>query len=286
MHKIIAAAIPFALFVVTSQRGAAAAEKSQYWLFNPTPARLMREMTTDRPDITEVPFTVDAGHFQTESTLFGYARSRPDLDGAESDVYDFMYTNLRIGLTNDVELSLVWEPFGLIKAHGEVSPTQSGVGSLDVRLKANLWGNDNFDKLGSAFALLPFIVVPTDADNGISVERPEGGLAAFAQLKLPGKFELGINVAAEAVANEEQRGHHTEYPMSASLSYEWTEKFGTYAEFATVLGFDDPRGDIFIIGAGWTYSLTENLQLDGGMNFGLQAPADRYNPFLGLSMRF
>ncbi len=57
--------------------GALADDKSGYTLLNPTPRNLMREMTTDRPDITEVPFTVDAGHFQTESTLFGYIRSRP-----------------------------------------------------------------------------------------------------------------------------------------------------------------------------------------------------------------
>ena len=77
-------------------------DKSQYNLFNPTPRSQMREMTTDRPDITEVPFTVDAGHVQIESTLFGYARTRPDVDGAESDVYEFAYTNVRIGLTNNV----------------------------------------------------------------------------------------------------------------------------------------------------------------------------------------
>src|SRR3990170_415907 len=85
-----------AAMVGLSERGAGA-DKSQYSLFNPTPRALMREMTTDRPDTTEVPFTVDAGHVQTESTLFGYTRSRPDSDGAVSDAYDFAYTNVRIG---------------------------------------------------------------------------------------------------------------------------------------------------------------------------------------------
>jgi hypothetical protein len=48
----------------------------------------------------------------------------------------------------------------------------------------------------------------------------------------------------------------------------------------------DPRGDILQLGAGWTYGLTDDVQLDGGINFGLTDAADRYNPFLGLSMRF
>ncbi len=57
------------------------ADKSGYSLFDPTPDRLLRDMTTDRPDTTESPFTVDAGHIQIETNLFGYARSRPDEDG-------------------------------------------------------------------------------------------------------------------------------------------------------------------------------------------------------------
>ena len=44
----------------------APADKSVYHLFHPTPFALMRELNTDRPDKTESPFTVDAGHYQIE----------------------------------------------------------------------------------------------------------------------------------------------------------------------------------------------------------------------------
>src|SRR5690606_6853586 len=47
-------------------------DKSFYTLANPTPDRLLRDLTTDRPDMTESPFTVDAGRVQTETNLFGY----------------------------------------------------------------------------------------------------------------------------------------------------------------------------------------------------------------------
>ena len=76
--------------------------KSQYTLFNPTPDRLLRDLTTDRPDITESPFTVDAGRVQVETNLFGYTRSRPDVEGTVTDSYDFLITNVRIGLTYNV----------------------------------------------------------------------------------------------------------------------------------------------------------------------------------------
>ena len=48
------------------------ANKSQYHLFNPTPTGLMRELSTDRPDKTESPYTVDAGHLQIEVDLLSW----------------------------------------------------------------------------------------------------------------------------------------------------------------------------------------------------------------------
>lgn len=249
----------------------------------------MREMTTDRPDLTEVPFTVDAGHIQIESTLFGYAHSRPDIDGSESDAYEFAHTNLRIGLTNDIELSLVWQPYGIVSANGadpEPSSRQDGIGSVDIRAKFNLWGNDDFEKVGSAFAVLPVITLPTDDDNGIGASVVEGGVAAFAAFALPAGFGLGINVGTYAIGDEDGSGHHAEYLASAAGSYDWTEKFATYLEVVGNFGLEDPRGDVVILGGGWTYALTDDVQFDGGMNFGATRASDRYNPFVGLSMRY
>src|SRR2546423_6881645 len=51
-------------------------DKSRYTLFNPTPRSLMRELSADRPDITETPYTVDAGHFQLEMDILRYSYDR------------------------------------------------------------------------------------------------------------------------------------------------------------------------------------------------------------------
>src|SRR5215470_15802758 len=145
---------------------AVGADKSQYWLLNPTPDRLMREMTTDRPDITESPFTVDAGHVQFETTIVGYSRSAPDQAHTVTDEFEFATTNMRIGITNSSELSLVWQPYGTVRVR-QTDPLrtihQSGVGGLNLRGKVNLWGDDTFEKPGStALGLLPFLILPTD----------------------------------------------------------------------------------------------------------------------------
>jgi hypothetical protein len=139
------AAISYAAgaLLLLSNAEAVGADKDQYWLFNPTPDRLLREMTTDRPDITESPFTVDAGHVQFETTLVGYTRSEPDQAHTVSDEFEFATTNMRIGITNSSELSLVWQPYGTVRVR-QTDPLriihQSGVGGLNLRGKLNLWG--------------------------------------------------------------------------------------------------------------------------------------------------
>lgn len=279
-----------AMGALIASSSALAADKSGYSLFNPTPDRLLRELTTDRPDVSESAFTVDAGRIQVESNLFGYWRSRPDEDGTVTDAYDVARTNLRIGLTSSLEVSLVWQPYGVVVAHPRAAPTikNSGMGGINVRAKYNVWGNDTFEKPGAtALALLPILVLPTDRDNGISPEHVQGGLVVPFAVKLTDKFALAINGGVVYVREGGATGHDAEYLASASLSYEWNDKLGTYYEIGAILDRDnDPLGDIAFVGTGVTYKLNKNLQLDAGVNFGITRASDRINPFVGISARF
>ncbi len=86
----IKAPLPFSLACMLSMAPAFAAEtgpapdKSTYTIFNPTPPALMREFNTDRPDKTESPYTVDAGHFQTETDWITWLHDRTHEAGAGS----------------------------------------------------------------------------------------------------------------------------------------------------------------------------------------------------------
>jgi hypothetical protein len=276
------------VILTASAGGGAGADKGRYSLFDPTPQRLMRDMTTDRPDTTESPFTVDAGHVQVESNVFGYARSRPDTEGDVTDTFDFAATNIRIGLTNDTEINVVWQPFGVTRTRqpGAAIQRESGVGGVDIRGKVNLWGNDTFDRVGSALALLPYLTLPTDAGNGISPAHAEGGIIVPLALALPHGFGLGLNGGATWTRSEVTDGYQTEFLASAALSHEWTQTLGAYYEVAAVLDTEDPRGDVVVVGTGVTYALTDNVQLDAGVNVGVTSAADRFNPFVGVSSRF
>jgi hypothetical protein len=277
------------LAVISTFHSALAQDKSGYWLFNRTPDHLLRDMTTDRPDITESPFTIDAGRIQAEATLLGFARSRPGELGAETHSFDFMTTNIRVGLTHNSEINIVWQPHGIARTQGAVNVAalnESGIGGLDLRGKINLWGNDNFDDAGSALAILPFVSLPTDDDNGISPDGISAGFIVPFALSLPANFGLGLNGGVVWV-REDGGGYRPEYLATAAISYEWTDKFATYHEVSGAFNTGDPRSDsIVYLGSGLTYAVNDNLQLDAGFNVGVTDAADRISPFVGLSQRF
>lgn len=266
-----------------------AADKRHYGLANPTPDDQLRDLTTDRPDLTESPMTVDAGRLQTEINAFGYTRSRADDMGDKVDSYEYGVTNFRIGLTHNSEVNVVWQPYGQVHtrpAGAAATSREEGIGGLDIRGKLNLFGNDAFDSPGdTALGLLPFVSLPTDRNNGVSPEDIEGGIIIPLAIVLPMGFGLGINGGVTASKDEEGSGYHTEALALAALSYEWGELFGTYYEIASVLGTDDQRGDILLLGTGFTYAVNDNVQLDGGVNFGLTSASDRVNPFVGMTWR-
>lgn len=283
----------YAVCVLTILHSSAKAQteqssKSAYTLFNPTPASFLREFTTDRPDTTESPFTVDAGHIQFETGLFSYSKSHPDSAGTVNRSYEYGTTNLRIGLTNAIELSVIYAPYGIEK-FSSPDPTArgrfSGSGDLTVRAKLNFWGNDKFNNPGdTAFGLLPFVIIPTDKGNGVSSDFTQGGIIFPFAIKLSEKFDLGVNGGVQWIHNDDAPGYHKEYLATASLGYQWNEKVSTYYEVAAT--FSTPQGDAVQLGTGIMYLLTKNLQLDAGINFGVTSAAPRINPFVGISARF
>ena len=74
------------------------APKRTYSLRRAVPKALMREMTTDRPDVTESAYSVDAGHFQLETDLVRLTRQQ--VGGVTDQEIDFNDINLKVGVNH------------------------------------------------------------------------------------------------------------------------------------------------------------------------------------------
>lgn len=250
----------------------ASADKSAYHLFNPTPRQFMRELSTDRPDTTESPYTVDAGHLQIEMSFVDYTRE------GSTDALAVTPFNIKLGLLNNVDLQAVVDPY-VVQSNGERA---SGVGDSQLRLKVNLWGNDEGQ---TALALMPFIKLPT-ASDGLGNDEVEGGLIVPFAMELPDGWGLGLMAEFDAVFDEADDDYDLEFVHTATLGHDIAGRLAGYVEYIGIASTDGDSDYLALLGAGLTYALGEHVQLDAGINFGLTDAADDFNPFVGMSIRF
>ena len=246
------------------------ASAQAYDLFDPVPAESMRELSADRPDATESPITVDAGHIQIEASLFDWRRNGRD------DTFTLMSTNVKFGVSDNIDLQFVFDSFGWENNAGPV-PDAEGFGDVTVRMKWNLWGNDGGD---TAFALFPFVKIPTGA--GLGSDSWEGGLILPFGTTLENGLNLGLMAEIDIV--EDSGGNHDfEFLHSAVIGFDLTEVLGCFAEYVGVIGehFYAPS----IVG-GFTYAVHDNFVLDLGTQIGLNGHAEDFGLFTGFTVRY
>jgi Putative MetA-pathway of phenol degradation len=255
-------------------------DKSRYTLFDPTPRGLMREMSTDRPDVTESPRTVDAGHVQVELSFGAYVRDEEG--GVTSEGSAVLPFNVKLGLTNNVDLQLVVAPYVRQEVRSDAgSATADGFGDTQLRLKINLWGNDGGD---TALAVMPYVQFPTAGDD-LGSDHVQGGVIFPFSAALPAEFSLGLMGEIDVVRDEANEGYGVEFLHTVNLNRNIVGPLGGYVEYIGIAPMDTGGGYLALLGTGLTYRLSEDVQLDLGVNFGLSDHADDFEVFAGMSFR-
>lgn len=234
-------------------------------LFNPTPRSEWRELAPDRPDTTESPITVDAGAWVVEASYFDWRR-----DGGD-DTYTVMATNLKVGLTDRVDLQTVFDAYTWEDAGAE------GFSDVTLRLKYNVWGNDGGR---TAFALFPFVKIPTD--TAISNGEVEGGLILPFSVDLADGIGLGLMAEFNAV-HDGIDDYDLEFVHSAVLGFDLTDRLGLFTEYVGVAGPGDYEA---YFSSGVTFSVTDDLVFDAGVQVGLNDAAEDIGAFGGFTKRF
>jgi hypothetical protein len=261
------------------------ADKSAYHLFNPTPRELMREMSTDRPDTTESAYTLDAGRFQIEMSFVDYTYDHDNDDSVTTHAWAVAPMLLKVGLLNNVDIQIGLDPYSWVKETNrptDTSETLEGFGDTTVRLKVNLWGNDEGV---TALALMPFIKLPTAADE-LGNGNVEGGIIVPFAVSLPADFSLGLMAEFDFVRNGADDRYVVDFVHTATISHDLIGDLSGYIEyagFANLSHDEDYRG---YFDAGLTYGLTPDVQLDTGIRVGLTEAAEDFGVFAGISVRF
>lgn len=255
-------------------------QEHKYSLFNPVPRELMREMETDRPDVTESPYTVDAGHFQYETDIIGLTREKSDLKNTKTLLIN--QANLKIGLTGSTAIQIGFETYGWQKEkdlNTDITESKHDVGDLNIRIKQNIIGNN---KGNFALAILPYMKIPTSQYEDDDLF--EGGLIVPMIYKFSGEWKLGFQVEVDRLKDTGEHAMHTELLQTLTISHPLLKNIEGIAE--TYYTYDFKAHEIYnFINAAVQMEVAKNFKIDAGLNYGIQHHAEkRY--FLGASYRY
>jgi hypothetical protein len=264
-----------------------AVDRRQYNLFHPVPRADLRELITDRPSLSDGPFTLDPGHFQFEMDFVNYTHDRDTRGGGDTrtDAWLFAPFNFRVGLLHNLDLQFIVAPDNRVRTEDRaagVTTRQSGFGDVTLRAKLNLWGNDEGD---TALAFLPYLKLPTSQDH-LGNHAVEGGFSFPFTVNLPAEWQLGLMTKWSYRQDGGGDNYHSEFEHSIILGRDICGKLAGYAEFYSLVSTERGSDWLGIVGLGLTYGLTDNVQLDTGINLGVTRSAPDYNPWVGITWRF
>jgi len=260
-------------------------DKSQYSLFNPTPDSALRSFCTDRPTKSNLPCTVDAGHWQYEADALNWTYS--DIGGTKQNTYLFTNPTVKLGLTNKSDLELNIAPVETVTTHNKATganTSQTGNGDLYTRVKYNLVGDDSGDV---AVTLLPYVKIPT-AEPGIGNKAFEEGVIVPVSFNLPMNFSLVLDPEFDNFKDADGSGYHDNYQGLVNISHTvFSSNITAYAELWSGIN-EDPSGTIRQSSADFavTWLVRPTLQLDVGTNIGLNAETPNVQAYTGISQRF
>lgn len=274
-----------ALAVGLMAADARAQDKSQYTLFHPTPDSQMRSFSTDRPTKSNVPYTVDAGHFQYEGDIFIFGYDNTSTPDTTTKTWVIGNPTFKAGLLNNLDLEVNFSAYNSIESQtrstGAIARS-AGFGDTYTRFKVNLFGNDGGS---AALAVIPYAKWPT-APQGVGNGFVEGGLIAPLALSLPAGFTTILMGEIDYLKNPADAGYHVNLPALINLSHALSDSVTAYGEIYANWSTRSDIRDIYTADFALAWSPRPNFQLDVGINIGLVPAAAPYQLYMGIAQRF
>ncbi len=266
-----------------AQLAPAPIDRSGFNLFNPTPDAALRPFSADRPTKSFSPVTVDPGHVQVETDFYSYTHS--NAGGVTTRLSTVADPVLKLGITNRIEVAAQFGGYNdlalLDPGTGARLQTARGAGDLVLRVKLNLFG----ERGAPGLALIPYVKLPTASPN-LGNGATEGGLIAPLVLPLPLGFSLLLMAEVDVLRNQADTGRHVNFTQLVNVSHPVGPKLTLYGELYSALGTDARTPPVYTADAAVAYALTPSMQLDAGINLGLNRAAPNLQLYSGIAKRF
>jgi hypothetical protein len=236
----------------------------------------------DRPGKATSTCTVGAGHWQVETGLADWSLQT---GGGERDTSLALgETTIKYGLSDSSDIAIDVTPYQRATSRaGGVHDSASGVGDVNLLLKQRLTRDDAPVQV----AVLPTVKVPV-AKRSLGNGKWEAALLVPVGIAIPNTpLSLGLTPEVDWTADADGRGHHAGMAQVVSLGWQANDKLNLSAELWG--GWDwDPDGTTRQASADGAvaYLLSNDVQLDAGANFGLNAVTPDVEVYGGVSVRF
>ena len=242
------------------------------------PAAAEDPICADRPGKATPTCTVPPGKTQVEIGLVDWSHDRSG--GVRSESLTIGDTAVKFGVTDRLHIEFDLTPF--TKAR-EGSDSVSGLGDAGIALKYRMTA----DEAQVQVALYPFVKLPT-AHHPLGNGKVEGGIALLADSTF-GASSVGWDVAPELdlLANSDGSGYHVALANALSIGVPLTDRLTVSGELWGAWDFD-PEGTVrqYSIDAAAALLLSDDVQLDAGLNLGLNRNTPDVELYSGIAFRF
>lgn len=236
-------------------------------------------IVTDRPDFTEASVTVGQGVAQVES---GYTYFYNNDDGESVRTQSFGEPLFRYGMFADwFEVRVALFPLNQRTIADGDSDSTAGLADLYTGVKFALTPQDGFLP---EMALVPQMNIPTGSD-AFSSDTVEPGVNWLYGWDINDCLATGGSTQANRRIDD-TGDSYVQMAQSWTINYSLAEGLGAYTEWFALIpsGADTDHTEHYFDG-GFTYLVTDNVQLDLRAGVGLNDAADDYFIGTGLSFR-
>lgn len=240
----------------------------------------LEPICTDRPGKSSSTCTVPKGQWQVESSFADWSVTRAG--GSRSTSLALGSTALKYGLGNSTHIEVAVAPFVRNRERSdEGRATGSGFGDVTLKVKQRLTAAD----AGFSVAVVPFVKLPT-ANRRIGNGKVEAGLVVPLSWALGETLSLSSSPELGWIADGDGDGYHLAGAGTLSLGLAATDRLSLAAELWSGWDWDEDTTRQSSLGANAAFKITNDLQVDGQVDFGLTRDSADVEISSGVSVRF
>lgn len=243
-----------------------------------------RSYCPDRPGIGTPACTMTPGQFSLELGLGDWTLERGE--GQRQDSFTLGDALLRYGIADHAEVQVGWTMLGFARTRDSVSHTvdhRSGTSDMTLALRRNLV---NPDGSGVSLALMPYVSLPVGR-SPLGAGDWGAGMLVPVSYQLSDTWSLSSTSEVDAAVDEDGHGRHFAVAETVGATAAVSDTVSATAEYQ-ILGDKDPEGHSVqhLAGLSLGWQPQDDLQLDLGVNAGLDRDAADVEVYFGIARRF